>query len=160
MKRLRKNFMIRSRGVATLPTVMVLGVLSLAVAVGITAVALSESFISQGSTQSARALVYAEAGARDALTKIARKKNYVCNSVDCYNIDFSTNGCALGNDCAKVSVSSGVGTTADPKIITAKGIMKSSTRTLEVRVTLDSGTSNPNSQHGEITGVVWSEITN
>lgn len=146
----------RSRGVATLPTVMVLGVMALAVAVGVTAVALSESFISQGSGQSARALFYAESGARDALLKIARNKTYSCTATDCYSIDFSTNGCSTGNDCATLSVSAGTGATGDPKIITAKGIMKSSTRTLSVSVVLDGGTVT----NGEITGATWSEVVN
>lgn len=149
-----------NHGFATLPTVMILGILSLAVTLGITAVALTESFISQGSTQSSRALFYAESGARDALVKIARKKNYSCTATDCYSIDYSTNGCSLGNDCARVSVSAGVGTTADPKIITSKGVMKSSTRTLQVSVILDNGTSVANNQHGAITSAVWSEIAN
>lgn len=152
-----------TRGVATLPTVMVLGIVALVVAVSITAVSLSESFISQGSAQSSRALFYAEAGARDALIKIARNKSYTCSGSApnyCYTIDFSTNGCSLGNDCAKVAVSSGVGTTADPKIIISKGIMKASSRTLQVSVILDSGTSVVASQYGLITSATWSELTN
>ena len=60
------------RGVATLPTVMILGVMALSVAVGVTTVAFTESFISQGAVQSNKALIYAEAGARDALIRIAR----------------------------------------------------------------------------------------
>lgn len=147
-----------NRGIAMLPTVMILGVMSLAVTLGITAVSLTESFISQGSTQSSRALFYAEAGVRDALVKIARKKNYSCTSQDCYSIDFSTNGCTLGNDCARVSVSSGAGTTLDPKIIVSKGVMKSSTRTLQVSVILDNGTGVSANQHGLITSAVWTEI--
>ncbi len=150
----------RSRGIATLPTVMVMGVIALAIAIGITAVALTESFISQGSAQSSRALFYAESGARDALVKIARNKNYTCSTTDCYTIDFSTNGCSLGNDCAKVSVSIGTGTTADPKIVTAKGIMKSSTRTLRVSVILDAGTTDATLQYGAVTSVTWTELTN
>lgn len=142
------------RGVATLPTVMVLGVLALAVAIGITAVSLTESFISQGSAQSARALFYAEAGARDALVKIARNKKYECPATDCYAIDFETNGCTLGTACAKVSVSAGTGAAGNPKIVTSKGIMNASTRTLEVRVTYDA------SNHGEIENAVWNELTN
>jgi len=143
------------RGVATLPTVLVLGVMALAVAVGITAVSLTESFISQGSAQSSRALFYAEAGARDALIKIARNKNYTCPSADCYPIDFSTNGCSLLNDCAKVSVS-GTGSTLAPLIVTSKGIMKSSTRRMQVSVILDGG----NVGDGAITSATWSELTN
>lgn len=148
-----------NRGVAMLPTVMILGVMSLAITLGITAVALTESFISQGSTQSSRALFYAEAGARDALVKIARKKNYSCTPEDCYSIDFSTNGCTLNNDCARVSVSAGAGTTLDPKIVTSKGVMRSSTRTLQISVILDNGTITPGNQHGAITETTWTEVT-
>ena len=145
---------LTTRGVATLPTVLVLGVMALAIAVGITAVSLTESFISQGGAQSSRALFYAESGARDALVKIARNKNYTCSAVDCYTIDFSTNGCSLLNDCAKVSVSAGVGTGGDPKIITSKGIMKSSTRRIQVSVVFDA------SANGEIASATWTELTN
>lgn len=145
-----------SRGVATLPTVLVLGVMTLAVVVGITAVSLTESFISQGSAQSSKALFYAESGARDALVKIARNKNYTCSATDCYTIDFSVNGCSLLNDCAKVSVSAGVGTVGDPKIITSKGIMKASARTIRVSAIIDA--------NGQIatstTETVWTEIIN
>ncbi|MDO8604621.1 MAG: hypothetical protein Q7K40_04495 [bacterium] len=145
-----------SRGVATLPTVMILGVLALVVTVSITTLSLTELFVSQGGAQSSRAQFYAEAGARDALIRIARNKNYTCASADCYTIDFSANGCALNNDCAKVSVSAGSGITGDPKIITAKGIMKGSKRSLSVSVTLDNGVAG----NGEVTSAVWSEITN
>lgn len=145
-----------SRGVATLPTVLVLGIMTLAVVVGITSVSLTESFISQGSAQSSKALFYAESGARDALIKIARDKTYLCATTDCYTIDFSTNGCSLGNDCAKVSVSAGVGTGGDPKIVTSKGIMKASARTIRVSVIIDT--------NGQIatstTETVWTELTN
>ncbi len=136
-----------------------MGIVALAIAVGITAVALTESYISQGSGQSSRALFYAESGVRDALVKIARNKNYTCIATDCYAIDFSINGCNLGaqvlrrNDCAMVSVSAGTGTTASPKIITAKGIMKLSTRTLQVSVILDVG------GNGEIIETTWIELT-
>ena len=153
MKKLKLQTKIKKCGVATLPTVMILGILSLSVAVGITAVALTESFISQGSAQSSRALFYAESGARDALIRIARNKNYTCATADCYSIDFSTNGCSTGNDCARVSVSGGVGTSGDPKVITAKGVMKASIRTMEVRVIFDA------SGNGEISSATWSEVT-
>jgi len=141
------------RGIATLPTVMLLGIMILAVAVSITAVSLTESYISQGSGQSAQALFYAEAGARDALVRIARNKSYVCSSTDCYTIDFTTNGCATAGGCATVSVSTGAGSVGDSKIITSKGTMKTSTRTLNVSVVLDS------LGNGLITGTTWSEVT-
>lgn len=156
----KRKWKIETGGIATLPTVMVLGIMALAVAVGITAIAFSESFISQGSSHSSRSLFYAEAGARDALIKIARNRGYTCTPTDCYSIDFTTNGCSLGNDCAKVSVSAGTGETGNPKTITSKGSMKASSRTLQVSVILDSGTSVAADQLGVITGATWSEATN
>ena len=144
-----------SRGIATLPTVMILGVVTLAIAVSIATVSLTESFISVGGAQSSKALVYAEAGARDALVRIARNKNYTCSATDCYTIDMATNGCAttlLG--CAKVSVSTGVGTAGDPKIVTSKGQSQASTRTLNVSVIFDS------IAIGTIATTTWSENTN
>ncbi len=132
------------RGVATLPAVMVMGAIALAIAVSITVGALSESFISQGSMQSSRALFYAEAGAHDVLIKIARDKNYTVTNA---KIDFSTNGCSLKNDCATVTVAG-----TNPKTVTSVGTMKVSSRTMQVVVTLDSA------GNGEITNTTWSEI--
>lgn len=136
------------RGVATLPTVMVLGIMALVVTVSITTLSFTELFISQGSAQSSRAHFYAESGARDALVKIARNKTYLCATTDCYSIDFSTNGCSLLNDCAKVQVTGN----DTSKTITSRGIMKSSARTLQVVTTIDT--------NGLITATVWSELTN
>jgi len=157
---------IKNKGIATLPTVIVLGMMILAVVVSMTSMTLSGLMISQGSTQSSNALFYAEAGARDALTKIARDKTYVCsitnscNTVGYYSLDFITNGCANNTDCAQVSVSAGIGTTTDPKIIVSKGIMKTSTRRMQVSVVLDNGTTDASIQNGEITGTTWTELTN
>lgn len=157
---------IRNRGIATLPTIILIGMLTLAVVVSITSLTLNQLFISQGQSQSQNALFYAEGGARDALTRIARDKNYICDTTNfCnavggyYSLDFISNGCTSGTDCAKVAVS-GVGTTGDPKIITSTGIMKSSIRKMEVRVILDGGTSDVSLQKGEITSTKWTELTN
>jgi len=151
---------IKNKGIATLPTVIIISLMALVVVVSITSVALNQINISQKQAQSSVALFYAEAGARDALVRIARNKNYTCSSVDCYDVDFITNGCSLGTNCAKVSVSAGIGTTADPKIITSKGTMKSSNRKIEVSVILDSGTTTASLQKGEITSTTWTEVTN
>lgn len=150
----------RNSGVATLPTVIVLGMMTLAVVVSITAMAFNELLTSQGASASSSALFYAEGGARDALVRIARKKNYSCSTADCYNIDFVTNGCSTGDGCAKVSVSSGIGTTADPKIIVSKGLKGVSIRRMQVSVVLDSGTTDASIQNGQITSVTWTELTN
>lgn len=148
VKRQKSSVKSCSRGVATLPTVMVLGIMALVVTVSITTLSFTELFISQGSAQSSRAHFYAEAGARDALVKIARNKTYLCATTDCYSIDFSTSGCSLLNDCAKVQVTGN----DTSKTITSKGIMKSSARTLQVVTTLDT--------NGLITATVWSELVN
>ncbi|MEI7718885.1 MAG: hypothetical protein WCI72_03370 [archaeon] len=149
----------KQKGIAALPTVIILGMLTLTIAVGITSVALTESFISQGSSFSARALSYAEAGARDALLKISRNKNYSCATTDCYSIDFVTDGCSLSSGCAKVSISGASGDTANPKVITSKGIVNSSVRTIQINVVLDSGTNDPSLQYGLITSTTWTELT-
>jgi len=143
------------RGIAALPTIIVLGIVILAISVSLATVSFSESFISQGAMQSSKAIFYAESGARDALIKIARNKSYVCSSADCYALPFVTNGCATTLDgCAKVSVSAGLGTLADPKIITSKGQMSASSRTINVSVMLDT------SGNGGIATTTWSENTN
>jgi hypothetical protein len=131
---------------------MVLGVLSLAVAVGLTAVALNESFVSQGSGQSSRALFYAESGARDALIRIARNKSFATTSYPIYfTTDMST--CTTGNNgCALIAVSTGNGTTT-PKVATSTGYMKSSVRTLTVNVWLAD-------DNGAIATTTWNESTN
>ncbi|MDD5152383.1 MAG: hypothetical protein PHS95_00050 [Candidatus Pacebacteria bacterium] len=149
----------KTRGIATLPIVLIIGVLALAIAVGVSSMSYVDSTISQSSTQSARALFYAEAGARDALEKIARNNTYTCASTDCYSIDFVSNGCSSSADCAKISVSAGTGVTGNPKIITSKGIMRTSTRTVQVSVILDNGTSDASLQYGAITGTTWTELT-
>ena len=151
---------IQNKGIATLPTIIIIGMMALAVVVSITSMTLNELSISQGQAESSTALFYAEAGARDALIKIARNKNYNCNTPDCYSLDFVSNGCINNNGCAQISVSSGIGTTTDPKIITSKGIMKSSLRRMQVSVILDGGTSIPSNQNGEITSTIWNELTN
>ena len=156
---------IKNHGIATLPTVMLLGMMTLAVVVSITSLTLNQLIISQGQSQSQNAHFYAEGGARDPLTRIARDKNYICdgtnscNGVGYYSLDFNTNGCANSTDCSKVTIS-GTGVSGDPKIIVSTGIMKSSIRKMQVTVLLDGGTSNIALQKGEITSTSWVELTN
>lgn len=137
-----------SGGVATLPTVMVIGIIALAVAVGVTAVALTESFISQGGIQSNKALFYAEAGARDALIRVARDKTFATSS---YTIDFTTNasGCSgLWNGCATIAVG------LSPRVATSTGTSGVSTRTLVVSISQDTDGAIATST------TTWSEATN
>lgn len=144
----------KQKGIASLPTIIALSVLILVAGVSITGISLVENLMSHGQKQSSQALLYAEAGARDALMKIARNKNYSCSADGCYTIDMASNGCASSDGCARLSVSDGTGASADPKIITSKGQVKNYTRKVEVRVVFDE------SLNGEIASVAWQEITN
>lgn len=149
-------FLNSQKGVATLPTIMALTILILAVGLSIAGVTFTESLISAGQKQSAEAFSYAEAGARDGLMKITRNKNYTCVTTDCYSIDLVSNGCSANQGCAKISVSAGVGSGADPKIITAKGVVNNYTRRVQVNVVFDT------SLNGEInlSSTTWQELAN
>ena len=142
------------RGIIAISAVAALAILILAVGVGITAFSFNEVFVAEGQRKSTKARLYAEAGARDALVRIARDKTYNCTSEDCYSIDFVTNGCSANEGCARVSVSSGSGSSSDPKIITSKGRVTSITRKIQVDVVFDS------SLHGEIATTTWREVVN
>jgi Tfp pilus assembly protein PilX len=146
------NFIFKNNGLASLPTVLAIAILILAVVVAVTSWTLSESLSTQGQNYSQLALTYAEAGARDALTLIARKYTYNCVATDCYTIDMVANGCTSGDGCAKISVSANSGGSGDEKIITSKGIASTSTRRMQVSVSI--------STDGQITGTVWTELTN
>jgi len=145
------------KGFATLPTVMALMILIFLVSGGIAVWSLSEVFSTQSQTNSRLALVYAEEGARDALTRIARKYNYTCVNPDpCYSIPMVANGCSTTYDgCAQVTVideSTPDKCAADhPKKITSKGRVKSNIRQIQVCVKISS--------EGEITDAVWEELT-
>lgn len=145
---------IYSRGIATLPIVLALGILILATIIGISAMTFSEGFVAQGNTLSAKARAYAEAGARDALVRIARQKTYFCDTpalpTGCYSIDMTTNGCSTNDGCARVTVSSATA----PKVILSEGRASNYTRRVQVSVTFDG------SGNGEITSTSWQEINN
>ncbi|MEK9154832.1 MAG: hypothetical protein AAB596_02080 [Patescibacteria group bacterium] len=140
------------KGAATLPTIIALTILILAVGIGITAVSFTESFISAGQNQSTRALFYAEAGARDALMRIARNKNYYCTSpsAGCYQIDFVSSGCSTNEGCAKITVSDA----SSPKVIISEGRVNSNIRKVQADVYFDAAF------NGEINNIQWQELTN
>jgi len=139
---------LKNKGMATLPTVIVIGIMVLAVVVSITSISLNELFISQGQANSATALFYAEAGARDALIKIARNKNYTCSDPSSCYLEFATNGYSNGTDYSQVLVSGDSST----KVIASKGVMKLISRNIQVVVSLDT--------NGKISNTTWTESTN
>lgn len=141
-------------GFATIPTILAVSVIILVIAFGIAASTFTEGISSAAEKQSAAAFNFAEDGAKDALLRIARNKNYSCASIDCYSLNLALNGCTNNNGCAKISVSAGAGTKGDPKIITSSGIKQDKTRKVEVQVIYDS------SVLGEIGTTTWQELTN
>ena len=139
-------------GAATLPTVLALTILIAALAAGLAAMTVADSLISQGAWQSSKALFYAEAGAKDALIRIARDKKYTCDtpSSGCYQIEFATNGCFANEGCAKITVSAAT----SPKVIVSEGRVKNNIRKVQASVTFDG------SANGQIHSVSWQELTN
>jgi hypothetical protein len=141
-------------GFATIPTILAVSAIILVIAFGIVTSTFTESVSSSAEKQSAIAYNFAEDGAKDALLRIARDKNYSCVSLDCYSLDLAPNGCANSVGCAKVSVSNGTGAKADPKIITSSGIVQNKTRKIEVQVIYDS------LGLGQVGTTTWQELTN
>ncbi|MBI2984809.1 MAG: hypothetical protein HYY50_04260 [Candidatus Kerfeldbacteria bacterium] len=141
----------RRRGIASLPAVLAMVVFMVAVGVGLASSTFIQVSTSAGAAQSSQALFFAEAGARDALQRIARNKKYLCDvSNPCYAIDFvPSTGCSNNDGCARLTVE-GDDTN---KTITSVGQVKRNIRTIRVSVTLD-----PLDASGEITATSWSEI--
>lgn len=141
-------------GVAVLPIVIALTILVLSVGVSMAGISLTGVYMSDEQKKTSEAYSYAEAGAKDALIKIARNKNYTCNSNDCYLIDTVPSGCSTNRGCARVSVSTGIGSVGDPKIITSKGETGNYLRKVQVSVVFDG------SLNGEISSATWQEVIN
>jgi hypothetical protein len=132
--------------------VLALGVIALAAALGVTALAFSDLFMAEGAFRSSGAELAAEAGARDALVRIARDKSYTCPGDACYSISAVPGGCATNEGCASVSVSSGTGAAGDPKVIRSTGRSRSIVRTIEAEVIFDA------ELRGQIQNVAWREL--
>ena len=148
------KFLYLTNGVATLPTILALAVVILAIGVGVSTIGFTETFITAGGHDSVRALYYAESGAGDALLRITRDKTYSCAPLGCYEIEFVPNGCVTNEGCVRVSVSSGVGSLLDPKIITSRGEVENKIREIQVEIVFDA------SGYGEFLTTDWSEVVN
>lgn len=133
---------------------MVIVVMILAIGAGVALVSFSENSVAFGQKKSSQAYRYAVASAHDALLRLARNKSYSCASVDCYSIDMVASGCTSGDGCGKVTVSSDPGSAGSPKVITAKGIVNSVTRRVQVSVVYDG------SLNGEMSTITWQELNN
>jgi uncharacterized protein (UPF0333 family) len=142
------RFYLDNKGLASLPTVIALGVLILTVGVSIAAMSFSENLAAMRAVQSPRALFYAESGAQDALQKIVRNKNFTATSS--YQMEFATNGCTNFDGCAIITVES----VNNGRSVTSTGRYKSSIRTVHVDVIWDENS------FGEINNQIWQEVTN
>ncbi len=132
------KYIFSKKGVATIPIVLALTILIVAVGLAISTVAFNEAFIAQDFSRSSQALVYAEAGARDALVKITRDGRYTSAG---YNIEFVENGCATNDGCAIVTVTSNGATLPISDVtIVSEGRVKNNIRKVRVVVYLNDDT--------------------
>jgi len=130
-------------GIASIPTVIVLLVLIISVGVLISSISMSDVVSVSDTNNSGKALNYAQLGAKDALERIARNKDYTGS----YTMEIVSGGCSDPySGCATVTVASG----SAPKIINVEGRNKDIKRRIQVNVTLDSD--------GLITSYNWQEL--
>lgn len=130
-------------GMASIPTVMALAILILLIGVLITTTSINETTSVGSSADSTKTLNYAQAGALDALERIARNKNYT----GVYSMDMVANGCTVNfSGCANVTVSA----SSSPKSIISVGQITTVQRKIQVDVNLDA--------NGLITNYNWQEF--
>jgi hypothetical protein len=143
-------------GIASLPIIISLIVIILVVIIGSSVAVFNDLFVAAGGLNASNATFYAEAGARDALMRVIRSKTYSCTApalpTGCYSVDMVSNGCSTNEGCARITVSAGVGSAGDPKIINCEGRVKNSVKKIKASVIFDA------SSNGEISSVTWQEI--
>ena len=130
-------------GVASIPTIMVLMILILSAGALIASISISDNISVSDTNNSDKALNYAQLGAKDALERIVRNKDYSGS----YSIDVTSGGCSSPYQaCSSVLIDSGV----SPKIINVEGRVRDIKRKIQVNVNLD--------DNGLITGYSWQEL--
>lgn len=134
---------IKKKGIASVPTVMVLIALIISAGVIISSISISDNASVSQTNDSNRALNYAQLGSKDALEKIVRNKNYAGS----YNLEMTGNGCLEPfKGCVSVTVDTG----SNPKIINSEGRLGEVIRKIQVNVSLD--------DNGLITDYTWQEF--
>lgn len=129
------------QGVASLAAMTVLMGLIIALGILVTTISLNENNASANSSDSEKALLYAASGARDAIMRIIRNKNYSGE----YELAFVADGCSTSYPgCSLVMVAS-----SSPKIITSQGVFGTIKRRVSVSLNLDT--------NGLISGYSWQE---
>jgi hypothetical protein len=136
------DYNIKKEGMASIPTVIVLMILIMSVGALIASISISDNVSVSDTNNSGRALNYAQLGAKDALERIVRNKDYSGT----YSIETVSGGCSNSfSGCATITVDSG----SSPKIISVEGRVVEIKRKIQVDVNLDS--------NGLITGYTWNE---
>jgi hypothetical protein len=129
-------------GIASVATVVVLMVLIISAGALIASLSLADNLSVSGRNTSNRALDSARSGAKDALERIARQRDYTAT----YELETIPSGCAVPyNGCANIIVSPGL----SPKTINVEGRVGDLKRKIQVDVNLD--------VDGLITGYSWQE---
>jgi len=124
-----------ARGVALLPLVFVFAGLVVTVALAFSAISIAQGIAVESEFGASRALHYAEAGLSDALMRLARDRDYRCDTADCYTLPFAENGCVQNIACAYVTIEDGA--TENTLRIVARGIANTNVRILERIATFD-----------------------
>jgi hypothetical protein len=138
-----KIFNLKQSGMASIPTVVVLTLLIVSAAALVASISISDNLSTAETNNSDKALNYAQLGAKDALERIVRNKDYTGT----YNIEMVSGGCAAPYaGCATVTVDAA----SNPKNISAEGRLKDIQRRIQVGADLDS--------NGLITSYTWKEL--
>lgn len=130
-------------GVASIPTVLVLMALIISASVLIASISTSDNISVSDTNNSGRALNYAQLGAKDALERITRNKDYS----GAYVIEIVSGGCSgIYSGCSSINVGSG----SSPKVISVEGRKEDIQRKIQVDVNLD--------DNGLILNYDWQEL--
>lgn len=125
------------KGAASIPLVLGIGILVFLIAISVTSIETTRIYLTQANIDGAQAMQYAQSGLRDALMQLARNRNVGTSTALVLNTDMATSGCQTLRACTQVSISSGDGTDASPKIIGALGYYRNARKGLEAEVVFD-----------------------
>lgn len=131
-----------AKGVAALPTILIIAMVILLVGIGISSSGFIEGLSSFGELENKKALFAAESGAKDAFERIVKNKN--CNvgaSPTCLNYSLS-----VGDGTASIAISG-----SDIKTIISSGTVNNIIAKIKVIVSFD--------QYGKATQTSWQQIT-
>lgn len=141
-----KIFKLVKPGVASIPLVLGMLVLTISIGLFISTVSLSDSLSSNNLQVSAQALEYAKTGAQDVLLNIARNPSYGTSNY--FQVEMVSGGCAGDySGCVNSSYQPSVMPTSSTLIINSEGRIGNIKRTVQVNVNLDA--------YGGISSYTW-----